>query len=78
MMHHPLIEGGAKVSIIARDREEAVANLENHFFFNQDAINGYLFDLVDLYVAELPTGFEPEVNEIMIEDTKGRQWTKIF
>jgi hypothetical protein len=77
-MFHPMIDGGAKVSVIATSREEAMANLENHFFFNQDAINGYLFELIDLYAINMPEGFEPEVNEIMIEDSKGRQWSKLF
>lgn len=75
-MNHPQVEGSSKVTIIAESRPAAVKALEEAFFFNQSTLNGYLFDLVDLYAVELPSNFEPTVNEIVIEDDQGNRWTR--
>ena len=76
-MNHPQVEGASKVSIIAESRPAAIKALEEEFFFNQSTLNGFLFDLVDLYSVELPSTYSPSNgSSITVEDEKGNLWTR--
>lgn len=78
-VHHPSLSAdGVKATVIATTRDAAVGLLEDFFFFDQDELNGFLFEPIYLYSIELPLGFEPEVREIVIEDRFGQQWSKLI
>lgn len=61
-LHHPQASDsdGVIATLPASSKQEAQRILSKEFFFNQELVNGYLFEANFLRVADLPEGVAPD------------------
>lgn len=75
---HPAAEDGTLVAVIpARNVEEARFLLDREFFFAQDTVNGYMFDVEFIRSASIPKDMT-DTNSMRVHLPDGRVMEKAF
>jgi hypothetical protein len=75
---HPAAEDGPLTAIVPAASESAARKLlATEFFFNQDLVNGYMFDVKLVRSAELPLSMK-RLNVITVQLPDGRMMEKAF